>query len=130
MNYFRKSLIFSLIPILMIFACQSSEEKNLKHLDIFFNQVNSLPPEIGELPHLQRFNVSCNQLETLPPELGQLTELKYLDLRDNQLTKLPKELKSLTNLVYLDLRGNPLPADQEILNRVKEPAEILKAIIN
>uniref|UniRef100_A0A3Q2EGU9 Leucine-rich repeats and calponin homology (CH) domain containing 4 n=1 Tax=Cyprinodon variegatus TaxID=28743 RepID=A0A3Q2EGU9_CYPVA len=37
-----------------------------------------------------RQDVSCNELQSLPPELGQLESLRDLNLRRNQLTTLPE----------------------------------------
>lgn len=56
-------------------------------------------------------DLSYLDLEALPPEIGQLIHLNALDLSDNQLTALPPELGQLINLAELALDGNPLPAE-------------------
>lgn len=62
----------------------------------------------------------------LPPEIGQLTHLQRLDLSDNRLSSLPPEIARLTNLVRLDLRYNPfLPIPPEILHRTGEPQVVI-----
>lgn len=42
-----------------------------------------------------------NQLEDLPPEIGQCTSLVWLALNANKLTQLPHEIGALTGLYRL-----------------------------
>ena len=70
-----------------------------------------LPPELGQLQNLIRLDLTYNQLTTLPPELGQLQNLETLHLGLNWLTgPLPPELGQLQNLARLDLGDNQLTA--------------------
>jgi len=93
-----------------------------------WNQLRSLPPEIGKLTNLPELNLSFNQLNSLPPEIGKLTNLKKLFLSSNQLSTLPPEIRKLANLKKLDLRNNPmLPIPPEILKKTDDPAAILAA---
>ena len=48
--------------------------------------------------------MSYNQLEHLPPELGQCVKLNSVDLQHNKLVDLPEEIGQLINLVRLGLR--------------------------
>ena len=48
------------------------------------------------------------ELEVLPPEIGQLTSLIELDLGLNELTELPPEIGNLTNLTNLKADRNHL----------------------
>jgi Leucine-rich repeat (LRR) protein len=59
-----------------------------------------------------------NQLTVLPPEIGNLSNLDFLDISDNQLTSLPLEIGSLSNLVELHLEDNPFtsPVPPSITN--------------
>ena len=41
----------------------------------FRNNLESLPPEIGELQNLERLVLSNNKLTSLPPEIGKLKKL-------------------------------------------------------
>lgn len=60
-------------------------------------------PSLDPVLHL---SLDGRQLETLPPEIGDVEGLQYLSLRDNNLTKLPSEIGRLEHLMQLDLRGN------------------------
>ncbi len=70
----------------------------------------SLPPELGNLVHLQSLDLSHNNLTgSIPEELGNLTNLKSLDLSWNHLTgSIPGGLSNLINLQSLDLSSNGL----------------------
>ena len=52
----------------------------LRYLNLYDNQLTSLPPELGQLHNLTWLNLAGNQLTALPPELGQLQSLERLTL--------------------------------------------------
>jgi len=60
-----------------------------KELSLYNNQLNSIPPEIGQLSMLQILNLSNNQLHSIPPEIGQLSMLQKLYLDKSQLKLVP-----------------------------------------
>jgi len=82
------------------------------NLDLMYNQLNgSLPPELGNLIHLQSLTLHLNVLYgTIPPQLGNLTNLTILNLHTNHNLSgsIPPELGNLTNLRILDLSNNQL----------------------
>ena len=80
----------------------------LVSLDISFNNISSLPNQIGDLRHLADFNCSCNQIEALPTSVGNLRRLKVLKANGNALTFLPKEIGNCINLQTLHLSENQL----------------------
>ena len=45
----------------------------LQTLYLSNNQLQSIPPEIGQLHMLQKLYLYNNQLQSIPPEIGQLT---------------------------------------------------------
>ena len=83
---------------------------NLRTLDLSFNSIGAIPPELGSLINLERLHIRGSRLTgTIPPELGQLTNLKRLHLELNRLTgRIPPELGQLTNLEWLNLGSNKL----------------------
>ena len=81
---------------------------NQRLLDLGYNQITSLPAEIGNLSALKDLRLGSNQLTSLPAELGNLIALEELLLDQNQLTSLPAELGKLITLEWLDLSYNPL----------------------
>lgn len=70
----------------------------------------TIPPELGNLNHLQWLYLSGNQLSgAIPSQLGNLTNLYELFLGGNQLSgAIPPEFGNLTNLNWLDLSRNQL----------------------
>jgi Leucine-rich repeat (LRR) protein len=95
------------------------ELKNLITLDLAGNQLESLPPEIEKLTNLSTLDLSRNQLECLPPEIEKLTKLIRLDLSRNQLECLPPEIEKLTKLIRLDLYNNQLTTLPEGIGKLK-----------
>ena len=45
-----------------------------------FDNIKSIPKNIGKLVHLKNLDLSYNQIETLPSSFKKLVNLKYLDL--------------------------------------------------
>ncbi|MCK4651385.1 leucine-rich repeat domain-containing protein [Candidatus Babeliales bacterium] len=73
---------------------------NLQDLYLFYNQLTTLPKEIGQLINLQELWLSDNQLTNLPKEIGQLTNLQDLYLFYNQLiiNDVPQNLRHITRI--------------------------------
>ncbi|XP_062237215.1 leucine-rich repeat-containing protein 2 isoform X2 [Platichthys flesus] len=62
---------------------------------------------VGQLTGLRELNVSYNRLSKVPPELGNCENLERLELAGNyNLSELPFELSSLKRLVHLDIAQN------------------------
>ncbi|MGJ5634842.1 COR domain-containing protein, partial [Nostoc sp. CALU 1950] len=85
-----------------------SQLSNLTTLFLHNNQLNSLPPEISQLSNLRTLSFYNNQLNSLPPEISQLSNLTRLLLSFNQLSSLPPEISQLSNLTTLSLSNNQL----------------------
>ncbi|KZT21426.1 hypothetical protein NEOLEDRAFT_1139540 [Neolentinus lepideus HHB14362 ss-1] len=95
----------------------------LANLYLNHNALQSIPPQIAKLRHLELLDLSGNQLVTVPSELGMLTQLKELYLFDNHIVNLPPELGSLHQLQTLGVEGNPLdPSLKQIVQKDGTPA--------
>lgn len=87
----------------------------LIHLDISFNQLQTLPDEISYLRLLQELNCSRNKLHSLPKSIGSLTQLRVLKANGNCIITLPNEIGRCSSLECLNLSENALKSiPQEI----------------
>ena len=90
---------------------------NLSHLENLIMSKNhlsgSIPPELGNLSNLQRVDLSWNELSgSIPPELGNLGNLQRIDLSRNHLSgSIPAELGNINFLNGLKLNGNQLSSE-------------------
>lgn len=84
------------------------ELKNLRKLDLWDKQLQSIPESIGKLGNLQWLHLGNNQLRSLPESLRDLKNLRDLYLHINQLQTLPESISELKNLILLYLAGNQL----------------------
>ena len=80
----------------------------LKELRIGYNEITSLPPEIGKCTTLEILQLNDNHLCSIPPEIGNLRALKELLLHANKLESLPPEIGDLSVLEKLNLGDNYL----------------------
>jgi Leucine-rich repeat (LRR) protein len=89
--------------------------KQLQHLHLGGNSLDSLPAEIGKLSQLRNLSLHNNSLTTLTPEIGKLYQLRTLYLNNNFiLTSLPPEIANLKDtLNYLDLSGCPISEEEK-----------------
>ncbi|MCM2463662.1 protein kinase [Pseudomonas sp. CG7] len=85
----------------------------LRWLILTDNDVEELPDELGQRPHLQKLMLAGNRLQQLPASLGQCHRLELLRIAANQLTELPQWLLELPSLSWLAYAGNPLEAQAE-----------------
>ena len=60
-------------------------------------------PVTGRVDGIRFFYQTSQNMETLPPEIGQLQALTWLDLSGCELTTLPREIGQLRALTWLKL---------------------------
>ncbi|MHA2088279.1 MAG: leucine-rich repeat domain-containing protein, partial [Promethearchaeota archaeon] len=77
-------------------------------LDLYDNDIKSLPESFGALDSLEVLILPNNQISTLPDPFQKLISLKKLDLSWNNILDLPDWIDSFTSLEELNLRGNNL----------------------
>lgn len=82
----------------------------LEYLDLNRNRLRSLPDSIGKLENLRELNLVENPLVSIPPSIGNLANLTKLYLSDNDAAIIPPTLGNLTRLEYLSLGGRQLLA--------------------
>ncbi|WP_417910578.1 COR domain-containing protein [Candidatus Electronema sp. PJ] len=87
---------------------KEAAETGATELDLIYQDLTELPPELFQLKNLTSLYLSYNQLTNLPPPLFQLKNLTRLGLSGLGLIKLPLELFQLKNLTELYLGGNQL----------------------
>jgi hypothetical protein len=85
----------------------------LKQINLAWNQeLEALPPELGQIQGLESLNLDNTGVRSLPEELGQLRHLRYLGLRATPLTTLPSWLARMTQLKSLDLYRTGIPPEE------------------
>ncbi len=85
----------------------------LRWLILTDNEVEALPPEIGNCTQLQKLMLAGNRLQTLPSQLAACSRLELIRLAANRLTELPAWLLALPRLSWLAYAGNPFTAALE-----------------
>ncbi|MGV8294278.1 hypothetical protein ACV36C_36085, partial [Pseudomonas aeruginosa] len=51
----------------------------MRKISLYDNQLTALPVALFRHRNLRVLNISCNQLDRLPPEIGQLQQLEMFD---------------------------------------------------
>ena len=80
---------------------------NLLRLDLSFNNIVKLNPQIGDLSNLQQLWLNDNPLREVPVELSKCHKMKELDLKNTFIITLPREMANMTALLVLNLDGAP-----------------------
>ncbi|KAK9763322.1 hypothetical protein K7432_010115 [Basidiobolus ranarum] len=84
---------------------------NLPHLvvlDLSFNLIVELPPDIGQVKTLKELYLRSNDIEVLPPTIYNLENLEILDISDNRIKQIDPSICRFISLYHLDIRNNQL----------------------
>ena len=98
-------------PLAEWFGVETDEDGQVTSIELWMNGLSGrLPPELGDLPRLERLRLELNNLSgPIPPELGKVASLRFLALGGNRLTgNIPLELIDLPGLEVLWLGMNHL----------------------
>lgn len=101
------------------------QNRNLKVLRLYKNDLSELPEEIGDMQALEELYIGKNNLKSLPEGLCRLKNLKILSIQYNQLEKLPDSIGKLVNLEQLILNQNRIKRLPESIGDLKK-LEVLK----
>jgi hypothetical protein len=96
----------------------------LRWLILTNNQIEQIPPTIGNLSKLQKLMLAGNRLKSLPPEMANCQSLELIRLSVNCLTELPPWLLLLPRLSWLAYAGNPFcenTAELRTLGAMRSP---------
>ncbi|KAL4336524.1 hypothetical protein AHAS_Ahas12G0018800 [Arachis hypogaea] len=86
-----------------------------------FDKLDVLPNSIGELIHLRHLDLSYTRIETLPESLCSLCNLQTLKLRHcYELTTLPSGFHNLLSLQHLDIRGTSLEETPRKMSKLNQ----------
>jgi len=99
--------------------------KGLRWLILTDNQVECLPPTIGQCQPLQKLMLAGNRLQSLPDELAQCHRLELLRISANPLDKLPAWLTQMPRLSWLAFGGTPCVHAQEVRALASAPIDLV-----
>lgn len=103
--------------------------KDIKVLRLYGNEIDSISERIGELVNLEKLYLGKNNLKTLPKSIGNLKKLKILSVQYNEITSLPDEIGEMTNLKQITLNQNRLQTLPSTIGKLKN-LEILELKFN
>lgn len=82
--------------------------QQLTILSLDYNNIETLPAEIGQLINLIELSLNGNELINIPTEIIELKSLEILTLNENRLCTFPEEVGELASLKQLSAIGNTL----------------------
>ena len=97
--------------------------KNLQHLDLSKNKIETVPAEISNLTKLEYLSIGKNNLNEFPEGIVELANLKKLILNQNLIPTIPFLIKNLQKLEYLDMYSNDIGNIPESLSELKNLKE-------
>ena len=105
------------------------ENKELRVLRLYGNEIDSIPDRISELTKLEKLYIGRNDLKYIPASIGELKNLKIFSAQFNEIKSLPDEICNLPNLEQLWMNQNQLMSLPDSLGKLKN-LEILQMKFN
>ena len=99
-SHFLGLMIFSWAKIFTL--------SNLKILDLSYNNLEEIPPEIQNLKSLSKLYLNNNPLQSVPIEISECRFLTLIDLSDTYVKWLPREMALLKLLAEIRLDRCPI----------------------
>ncbi|MGE5500272.1 MAG: T9SS type A sorting domain-containing protein [Syntrophothermus sp.] len=97
----------------------------LKVLKLRSNQLAALPDNLSALASLEELDIFSNYIITIPESLGSLPKLKILNAGLNDLTDLPVSFKNLSGLRELNLSGNKFQKFPLVISSLRNLAVLI-----
>jgi Leucine-rich repeat (LRR) protein len=111
----------------LVDECVWTMGRELLVLDISYNSITELPPELGDLMQLRELICGCNKLKEFPSQIGKLKHLKRIKADGNKLIRLPDELGDCERLTVLILSENKLQTIPSKLSQLQHLEELILA---
>ncbi|OUM63575.1 hypothetical protein PIROE2DRAFT_9858 [Piromyces sp. E2] len=74
------------------------ELTQLEYLNLYFNDIKTIPSAIGNLKNLEEINLHSNPISSLPSSFEKLQKLKKLDIDSTNIKSIPEYLANRQNL--------------------------------
>jgi hypothetical protein len=91
----------------------------LKHLNLQYNLIEEIPNEVFQLKNLEEMVLLNNDLKSLSPEICKCTSLKTIQVSGHSLNALPLCMKDMTNLEELVIQSDSINILMEDLKQFK-----------
>lgn len=91
---------------------------NLRYLTLSYNELTTLPDDIGALTELNVLALYNNKLTVLPDSICQLTKVYDIGLYNNALIALPSDFGNLNTINWLNLNNNQLTTLPDSFNQM------------
>ncbi|MDW7693261.1 leucine-rich repeat domain-containing protein [Flammeovirgaceae bacterium SG7u.111] len=108
---------------------QSASLSVLLHLNLYDNNITSIPPVINDYQYLVALNLASNKLQSINQSLTKLSWLVELNLSKNQLSSLSSNLCNFPKLKFMNLRNNNIEAISNEISNLNS-LEVLDLALN
>lgn len=108
---------------------QSSDLSVLLHLNLYDNNITTIPATINEYQYLVALNLASNKLQTTNQNLQKLSWLVELNLSKNQITSLSEDLCHFPKLKFMNLRNNNISTISSEISNLNS-LEVLDLALN